>query len=47
MPAPQGLQHIPHPLGLAPRVVEIEIDAKALAVRARHSDPPDLCQTEA
>jgi hypothetical protein len=45
VPAPQGLQHIPNPLGFAPRVVEIKIDAKALAVRARHSDPPDVCQT--
>jgi len=27
-------------LGLTPRVIEIEIDTKAIAVRARHSDPP-------
>ena len=43
VPAPQGLQHTLDTLGLTPRVIEIEIDTKAIAVRARHSDPPDHC----
>ena len=43
VPTPQGPQHIPHALGLPARVVEIEIDTKAIARRARHSDPPESC----
>src|SRR5260221_13147770 len=41
VPAPQRLQHAAYPLGLAPGVVEVEIDTKALALRARHSRPAE------
>ena len=42
VPAPQGPQHVAHALGLPARVIEIEIDAKAIARQARHSDPPGI-----
>ena len=41
VPAPQRLQHVAHALRLAARVVEIEIDAKALGSwRAPLATPP-------
>src|SRR5437870_11547948 len=40
VPAPQRAQHVAHPLRLPARVVEIEIDAKALGRGARHSHSP-------
>jgi hypothetical protein len=33
VPPPQGLQHVPQPLGLTPRMVQVEIIAKAFALR--------------
>src|SRR5207249_301123 len=40
MPTPQRFQHVPHALCLPARVVEIEVNTKAIARRARQLGSP-------
>ena len=42
VPAPQRGQHVAHALGLALGVLDVDVDAKLLAVRTCHREPPSL-----